>query len=239
MLARSLARTRLPLSQTYTNSRSVVRSRSRMSLRKLPNGKDVVPKLTNFVGPESLDCRHVKSISLPIAPSAGRGARRRPGTACRSCAARFRPLPSLSGSLTLMQPACVSWKSARSCRRGRCRQLADTTEVLAFAKSLPGLVASVLVPNLKGAEKAIAEEAYAMLLPLSASHAHSLANLRKTPDEVVQEIGRIRAFRDAAHSVTRLEVGISTAFGCTSRAASKRTRSCASCRPCSTPAWTA
>jgi hydroxymethylglutaryl-CoA lyase len=33
----------------------------------------------------------------------------------------------------------------------------------------------------------------AMLLPLSASHAHSLANLRKTPDEVVAEIGRIRA----------------------------------------------
>ena len=61
-------------------------------------------------------------------------------------------------------------------------QLADTAEVLAYAKTLPGLVASVLVPNLKGAERAIAEEAHAMLVPLSASHAHSLANLRKTPD---------------------------------------------------------
>jgi len=94
-------------------------------------------------------------------------------------------------------------------------QLADTAEVLAFAKTLPGLVASVLVPNVKGAERAIAEEADSMLLPLSASHAHSLANLRKTPDEVVAEIGRIRAARDAAGSSTRLEVGISTAFGCT------------------------
>jgi hydroxymethylglutaryl-CoA lyase len=94
-------------------------------------------------------------------------------------------------------------------------QLADTAEVLAYAKSLPGLVASVLVPNLKGAERAIAEEAHAMLLPLSASHAHSLANLRKTPDEVVAEIGRVRAARDAAGSATLLEVGISTAFGCT------------------------
>ena len=36
-----------------------------------------------------------------------------------------------------------------------------------------------------------------MLLPLSASHAHSLANLRKTPDEVVHEIARIRDLRDA------------------------------------------
>ncbi|MFL6692926.1 MAG: hydroxymethylglutaryl-CoA lyase [Ramlibacter sp.] len=94
-------------------------------------------------------------------------------------------------------------------------QLADTAEVLAFAKTLPGLVASVLVPNLKGAERAIAEEADAMLVPLSASHAHSLANLRKAPDDVVAEIARIRAARDAAGSRTLLEVGISTAFGCT------------------------
>jgi len=94
-------------------------------------------------------------------------------------------------------------------------QLADTAQVLEFAKTLPGLKASVLVPNLKGAERAIAAEADLMLVPLSASHAHSLANLRKSPDEVVAEIGRIRAARDASGSRTLLEVGISTAFGCT------------------------
>jgi hydroxymethylglutaryl-CoA lyase len=94
-------------------------------------------------------------------------------------------------------------------------QLADTAELVAFAKTLPGLVASVLVPNLKGAERALESGADAMLVPLSASHAHSLANLRRTPDEVVQEIGRIRAARDAARSACRIEVGISTAFGCT------------------------
>jgi len=94
-------------------------------------------------------------------------------------------------------------------------QLADTAEVLAFAKTLPGLKASVLVPNLKGAERAIECDAELMLVPLSASHAHSLANLRKTPDEVVVDIARIRAARDAAGSRTRIEVGISTAFGCT------------------------
>jgi hydroxymethylglutaryl-CoA lyase len=94
-------------------------------------------------------------------------------------------------------------------------QLADTAELLAFAKTLPGLVASVLVPNLRGAERAIAEEADALLVPLSASHAHSMANLRKTPDDVVAELARIRAARDAAHSRTVVEVGISTALGCT------------------------
>ena len=94
-------------------------------------------------------------------------------------------------------------------------QLADTAEVLAYAKTLPGLFVSVLVPNLKGAERAIAEGADLMVLPLSASHEHSLANLRKTPDEVVAEMAKIRAARDAAGSKTLIEGGVGTAFGCT------------------------
>ena len=94
-------------------------------------------------------------------------------------------------------------------------QLADTAELVAYARTLPGLFVSVLVPNLRGAEAAIAAQADLMLLPLSASHAHSLANLRKTPDEVVAEVARIRAARDAAGSKTLLEGGMSTAFGCT------------------------
>jgi hydroxymethylglutaryl-CoA lyase len=94
-------------------------------------------------------------------------------------------------------------------------QLADTAELVAFARTLPGLKVSVLVPNSRGAERALAAQAHAMLLPLSASRAHSLANLRKAPDEVVDEIGAIVAARDGAHSPCEVEVGISTAFGCT------------------------
>jgi len=98
-------------------------------------------------------------------------------------------------------------------------QLADTAALVDAARALPGLVTSVLVPNLKGAQAALDSGADLMLLPLSASHAHSLANLRKTPDEVVAEIGRIRALRDASSSAGGprcvLEVGLSTAFGCT------------------------
>jgi len=94
-------------------------------------------------------------------------------------------------------------------------QLADTAEVLAYAKTLPGLIVSVLVPNLKGAERAIETGADLLLVPLSASRAHSLANLRKTPDEVVAEVARIRAVRDAAGSKLLIEGGVGTAFGCT------------------------
>jgi hydroxymethylglutaryl-CoA lyase len=94
-------------------------------------------------------------------------------------------------------------------------QLADTADLVAFAKTLPGLTVSVLVPNLKGAERAIDSGADLMLLPLSASHAHSLANLRKTPDDVLAELARIRDLRDDRGSSCLIEVGISTAFGCT------------------------
>ncbi|MCY1266548.1 Hydroxymethylglutaryl-CoA lyase YngG [compost metagenome] len=94
-------------------------------------------------------------------------------------------------------------------------QLADTAELVTFAKDLPGLFVSVLVPNLRGAENAIASRADLLIVPLSASHAHSVANLRKTPDEVVAEVARIRAARDAAGSKTLIEGGVGTAFGCT------------------------
>ncbi|SAK43462.1 hydroxymethylglutaryl-CoA lyase [Caballeronia ptereochthonis] len=94
-------------------------------------------------------------------------------------------------------------------------QLADTAELVAHARTLPGLFVSALVPNLKGAERAIETRADLMLVPLSASRAHSLANLRKTPEEVVADVARMRAARDAAGATTLIEGGIGTAFGCT------------------------
>lgn len=97
----------------------------------------------------------------------------------------------------------------------RLPQLADTAELVAFAKTLPGLRASALVPNLQGAERAFDLGVTHILVPLSASHAHSLANLRKTPDEVVAMVAAIRAARDARGIACTIEGGVGTAFGCT------------------------
>jgi hydroxymethylglutaryl-CoA lyase len=94
-------------------------------------------------------------------------------------------------------------------------QLADTAEVIDFALALPGLRVSVLVPNLKGAERAFASAAHALLLPLSASHAHSLANMKRPPDQVVADIAEIVRARDAAGAACEVEIGLSTSFGCT------------------------
>jgi hydroxymethylglutaryl-CoA lyase len=94
-------------------------------------------------------------------------------------------------------------------------QLADTAELVAYAKTLPGLFVSVLVPNLKGAQRAIECGADLLLVPLSASAAHSQANVRRTPDEMVAELARIRSARDASGARTLIEGGVGTAFGCT------------------------
>lgn len=98
-------------------------------------------------------------------------------------------------------------------------QMADTAEIVAAGLTLPEAVISVLVPNLKGAERALASRPHAMLMPVSASHAHSRANLKRTPDEAVAELAaavltRDRVADETGHRVA-VEVGISTAFGCT------------------------
>ena len=51
--------------------------------------------------------------------------------------------------------------------------------------------------------------------PVSASAAHSLANVRKTPAEMVEEVRAISDLRREIAPHVLLEAGISTAFGCT------------------------
>ena len=54
-----------------------------------------------------------------------------------------------------------------------------------------------------------------LTMPVSASAAHSLANVRKTREEMVEEVRAIVALRRDIAPQVELEAGISTAFGCT------------------------
>lgn len=96
-------------------------------------------------------------------------------------------------------------------------QLADTGEVVRYARSLPGLTVAALVPNLKGAEAAVAAGAHKITLPLSASETHSLKNLRRTHAQVLEEVRAISALINTLPETDRpkFEGGLSTAFGCT------------------------
>lgn len=96
-------------------------------------------------------------------------------------------------------------------------QLADTAEIVAHARGIPGLTVAVLVPNLRGAEDAIAAGAHKISIPFSVSETHSLKNVRRSHEQMFDEVRRIAervADVDAAER-PHFEAGLSTAFGCT------------------------
>ena len=96
-------------------------------------------------------------------------------------------------------------------------QMADCATLVREANKLEGLTVLALVPNLKGAENAIAAGARKLTIPISASRTHSLNNVGKTPEQAIEEVRRVCALRDDLPAIQRpdVEVGISTAFGCT------------------------
>ena len=96
-------------------------------------------------------------------------------------------------------------------------QLADTAELVAHARTIPGLTVAVLVPNARGAEAAIRAGAHKLTLPLSVSETHSLANLRRTHAQVIDEARAIAAMVAAQPAGARphFEGSLSTVFGCT------------------------
>ncbi len=93
-------------------------------------------------------------------------------------------------------------------------QMADVAEVVRHALALPGLTVMALVPNLQGAQAAWTAGAHKISVPVSASETHSMANVRKTPLQMVDEVRRIVEWRNAQAPGLRVEVGMSTAFGC-------------------------
>jgi hydroxymethylglutaryl-CoA lyase len=96
-------------------------------------------------------------------------------------------------------------------------QLADTGRLVEYAKTIPGLAVAALVPNARGAEAASAAGADKITLPLSVSETHSLRNLRKTHDQVIEEATAIGVLIAALPAERRphFEGSLSTAFGCT------------------------
>jgi hydroxymethylglutaryl-CoA lyase len=93
------------------------------------------------------------------------------------------------------------------------------------ALAMTGLRPSVLVPNLKGAERAFALGMPMVNYVLSASEEHNQANVRRSTEDSLLDFARIAAARDQRPG-TRigLGAGIATAFGCTISGAVSETR---------------
>ena len=91
--------------------------------------------------------------------------------------------------------------------------MADTAELVAFARGIAGLNVVALVPNAKGAARAAEAGVQAMSIPFSMSETHSIKNVRKDHPAMLAEIGAAAEIARAAG--IHFAVGLSTAFGCT------------------------
>ena len=96
-------------------------------------------------------------------------------------------------------------------------QFVDAAEIVAFANTLPELTATVLVPNLRGFENALAAGARRVVVPLSASDAHSRSNVRKPREDAIADLAAmVSANRSRpAHERATIVGAVATAFGCT------------------------
>jgi isopropylmalate/homocitrate/citramalate synthase len=95
-------------------------------------------------------------------------------------------------------------------------QMADAAAVTRAVRAAhPGLRVVALAPNLRGAQNAAAAGAQSIILPVSASEAHSQSNVRRSRADQVAEVARVVAWaKTLGPDRPRIEGGISTAFGC-------------------------
>jgi hydroxymethylglutaryl-CoA lyase len=94
--------------------------------------------------------------------------------------------------------------------------MADTAEIVSFSRNIENLKVVALAPNLKGFQRAIEAGAHKVTFPVSASHQHSVSNVRMTPDQMVEEVRKCAQF---PHPGVEIEGAVSTAFGCTMQGA--------------------
>ena len=94
-------------------------------------------------------------------------------------------------------------------------QMADATAVVQHSLRHTQVRMMALVPNLQGAGDALAAGAQKLTVPVSASPAHLMANVRKTPAAMLEQVKAVLQLRDQFAPGVPVEIGVSTAFGCT------------------------
>lgn len=94
----------------------------------------------------------------------------------------------------------------------RVPQLADAAQLLDALRHLRGVELKALVPNPRGAERAIEAGAHTLVFVLSATDAHGMRNLNRTACESLEDLSRVVAMARAA--AVGVEVSLSVSFGC-------------------------
>jgi hydroxymethylglutaryl-CoA lyase len=91
-------------------------------------------------------------------------------------------------------------------------QLADAEEVMALIERVPGVRYTVLVPNLRGAERAVPMNADGWELMLSVTDSHSRSNANRSTDEALKGMEPVVAL--ARENGVEVTGSMATALGC-------------------------
>jgi hydroxymethylglutaryl-CoA lyase len=91
-------------------------------------------------------------------------------------------------------------------------QLADAAEIMTRIKKKPGVCYEVLIPNLKGMERALASGVRDITLVVSASESHNQSNMKMSVAESLNDFKQV--IRMAREHGVRVTGGVATAFGC-------------------------
>ena len=90
--------------------------------------------------------------------------------------------------------------------------LRDAEIVMREIERRPGVVYTALVPNMRGAERAIESKTDEQNLVMSASETHNLANLRMTREQSFTSLAQVVGMAQAAN--VEVNVSLSCVFGC-------------------------
>jgi hydroxymethylglutaryl-CoA lyase len=92
--------------------------------------------------------------------------------------------------------------------------LRDAEQVMHEIRRVPGVEYTVLVPNVRGAERALESSADELNIVMSMSETHNLANLRMPREASMAVLAEVIRMAASHPSRTPVNVSLSTAFGC-------------------------
>jgi hydroxymethylglutaryl-CoA lyase len=90
--------------------------------------------------------------------------------------------------------------------------LRDAQEVMGGIARMPGVIYTALVPNVRGAHRALESRTGEFNLVMSVSQTHNLANLRMTREQSFAQLAQV--VRLAQEARVPVNVSLSTVFGC-------------------------
>ncbi|MDP2815250.1 MAG: hydroxymethylglutaryl-CoA lyase, partial [Rectinemataceae bacterium] len=93
-------------------------------------------------------------------------------------------------------------------------QFQDIKEMIKGVIDIKGPRLTALVPNLTGAQNAVESGIKKIVFVFSASRSHNMNNVKRTPEESIEEMKKIKAWTSSSCPNVEIRLNLATVFGC-------------------------